>query len=144
MSALPQSQRPQPTQPTQAVRVFVALLVARAVFGLVFLGVNFARWPVPWYFPLEHRWELASKPAGVVMGWYGTTGAALTAALAGAALTWMVSARGPLSRTLVRTAVVMAIAHAGGLVLLVDFGYFGWMAMHQTSKPWAEPVCPGP
>lgn len=136
------SEAPARGEQTQAARVFVALLVARAAFGLVFLAANFARWPVPWYFPIEHRWEIASKPPGLVMGWYGTTAAALVAALAGAALVWLVSARGPLARALGRTAVVLAIAHAGGLVLLIDFGYFGWTAMHQTAKPWPEPVCP--
>ena len=132
--------RPRAT-PTQAARVFAALLVARAAFGIAFLGVAFARWPVPWYFPIEHRWELASKPVGQAMGWFGATAAGVLAALGGAALTWLASARGPLARALTRTAIVLAIARAGGLVLLVDFAYFGWTATHQTPKPWPAPTC---
>lgn len=129
-------------EPARAARVFAAMLVARAVFGAAFLGINVARWPVPWYFPIEHRWEVTSRPGGISMGWFGATGAALGLAIAAAALTWLASARGPLSRALTRTAVVLAIARAGGLVLVVDFGYFGWSALHQTARPWAEPVCP--
>jgi hypothetical protein len=118
------------------------MLVARAVFGLAFVGIHVTRWPVPWYFPIEHRWEVASRPAGIAMGWFGATGAALGAATAAALLTWLSSARGPLARALARTAIVLALARAGGLVLLVDFGYFGWTALHQTARPWAEPACP--
>ena len=67
--------------PSQAARVFAALLMARAVYGLAYLGITLARWPVPWYYPLEHRWEIVGKPAGFAMGWFGATAAALVAAL---------------------------------------------------------------
>ncbi|MFT3775664.1 MAG: hypothetical protein QM820_60730 [Minicystis sp.] len=126
--------------PTTAARVFAAFLVARAVSGLVYLAVSLGRWPVPWYFPLERRWEIAAHPAGLSMGWFGTTAIAVLAALAGGALTWIASARGPLARALGRTAIVLAVARAGGLVLLVDFAYFGWTLTHQTPAPLPE--CP--
>jgi hypothetical protein len=128
--------------PAAASRVFAAFLVARAAFGLVYLAVSVGRWQVFWYFPLEHRWELAREPAGLAMGWYGTTGAALVASALAAALAWIASARGPIARALGRTAVVLAIAHAGGLVLLVDYAYFGWTLTHQTPAPLTEPSCP--
>lgn len=27
--------------------------------------------PVPWYYPLAHRWELTLRPNGLAMDWYG-------------------------------------------------------------------------
>jgi hypothetical protein len=74
------------------------------------------------------------------MEWYGRTAVALAAALAAGTLTWAVSARGPLARTLARPALVLALARACGLVLLVDFSYFGWVLMHPIPSPL--PPCP--
>jgi hypothetical protein len=128
--------------PAPAVRVFAAFLTARAVFGLAYLGAAVGGLPVLWYHPFDHTWELATKPSGPAMGWYGITGAALVAAALGGGLTVLASARGPLARALARASIVLALAHAGGLVLLVDFAYFGWTLTHQAAKPWAEPECP--
>ena len=121
--------------PAKAVRVFAGILAARAIFGLVYLSIAVGRLPILWYHPLERTWELAGHPAGVSMGWYGTTLAALVAAAVGGALTFAVSARGPLARALAKGAVVIALARAGGLILVVDFVYFGWTLTHQTPKP---------
>lgn len=123
-------------------RTIVALLAARAVFGLVYLGVNLGGWPVPWYFPLDHRWEITARPAGFAMGWFGATGAALIASAIAAALAWIAAARGPLARALGRTAIVIALARAGGMVLFVDFAYFGWTLTHQSAG--RIPACEGP
>lgn len=123
---------------SRAARLFAAFLVARAAYGLAYLGVSLAKWPVPWYFPLERRWEITGDPKGFAMGWFGATLAAILAASVGFAITWIASARGPLSRALARTVIVVAIARAGGLVLLVDFVYFGWTLTHQTPSPLPE------
>ncbi len=133
-----------PSAPTAAVRVFLAFLVARAIFGLAYIAATIGRVPIFWYHPFEHTWELAGKPSGPAMGWFGLTAAALLAAALGGALAYAASARGALARALGRGAVVLAIAHAGGLVLFVDFAYFGWTLTHQTPAPWSEPVCPAP
>lgn len=124
-----------------SARLFAVFLVARGVYGLVYLGVALARWPVPWYFPLERRWALASAPAGMAMGWYGATLLALGAAALAGALTWLASGRGPLRRALGRGGTVLAIARAGGLVLALDFAYFGWTLTHQRPAPWSLPAC---
>lgn len=121
--------------PAKAVRVFAGILAARAIFGLVFLSVAVGRLPILWYHPLERSWELGSHPAGLAMGWYGTTLAALVAAAVGGVVTFAAGARGPLSRALARGAVVLALARAGGLILVVDFVDFGWTLTHQTPKP---------
>jgi hypothetical protein len=113
-----------------AVRVFAAFLVARALFGLAYLAAAAGKLPIFWYYPLDHRWALSAEPTGPAMGWFGLGGIAYLAA-----------ARGPIGRALARASVVVAIAHAGGLVLLVDFAYFGWTLTHQPVKPWAPPAC---
>lgn len=127
--------------PSRAVRVFAAFLMARAAFGLTYLVAAAGRLPVFWYYPLDHTWELVSKPRGPAMGWFGLTAVALLAAALGGGVVFLASARGTLARTLARTSIVLAIARAGGLVLLVDFAYFGWTLTHQTPKPWAAPEC---
>jgi hypothetical protein len=124
------------------VRVFAAFLTARAAFGLVYLAVAAGRLPILWYHPLEHTWEFARRPTGFAMGWYGTTLAALVTAAAAGALTFALSARGPLARALAKGRVVLAIARAGGLVLLVDFAYFGWTMTHQVPAPLGEERAP--
>jgi hypothetical protein len=129
--------------PSVAARVFASFLVARAIFGIAYIAAAIGRLPVFWYRPLEHTWELAGAVRGPAMGWYGLTGAALVAAAAGGGLTYAASARGLLARSLAKGAVVLAIARAGGLVLFVDFAYFGWTLTHQTPEPWSEPACPG-
>lgn len=124
-----------------AARVFAAFLAARAVAGMVYLAVSLGGLAVPWYFPLEHRWELTARPAaGLGMGWFGVTAAAIAAAALAGAATWAASAWGPLARALARTALVLALARAGAMVLLVDFAYFGWTLTHQTGAPL--PACP--
>jgi len=128
--------------PATAVRVFAAFLVARALFGLAYLAAAAGRLPIFWYYPLDHRWELAADPHGPAMGWFGLTALALIAAMVGGGLTFLAAARGFLGRALSRGAIVLAIAHAGGLVLLLDFAYFGWTLTHQTPEPWPERTCP--
>ena len=140
MSARPRIARG--PEPATAVRVFASFLVARAAFGLAYIGSAVGRLPILWYAPIEHTWALATTPSGRVMGWFGlTAGALLVAALTGG-LTYLGSSRGALGRALARTSIIVAIAHAGALVLLVDFAYFGWTLTHQSLTPWQEPECP--
>ena len=133
-----------PPRPAVAVRVFLAFLVARAIFGLAFIASAIGRVRIFWYHPLDHTWEFAAQPSGPAMGWYGLTTVALLAAGLGGALAYASTARGPLARALARASVVLAIAHAGGLVLFVDFAYFGWTLTHQKPVPWKAPDCPAP
>jgi hypothetical protein len=127
--------------PTTAVRTFAAFLVARAVFGIAYLGAAFGRLPIFWYAPIDHSWRLAATATGQAMGWYGlTVAAAIAATLAGSA-TYLASGRGPFARALAKGSVVLAVAHAGALVLMVDFVYFGWTLTHQTPTPWTLGPC---
>ena len=119
----------------KAARVFAMLLVARAAYGVVYLAATAGRWPLFWYYPLERRWAFESAPSGFAMGWFGTTALALVAAAATAALVWLVSATSLVSRAIARPQTILAIARAGGMILLVDFAYFGWTLTHQTPSP---------
>ena len=126
----------------KAARVFAMLLVARAVYGLVYLAATAGRWPLFWYSPLERRWAFEPTPTGFAMGWFGTTALALLAAALAAGIVWLASAKGPLARAVARPETVIAIARAGAMILLVDFVYFGWTLTHQTPKPLPPPADP--
>jgi hypothetical protein len=125
--------------PGTTARLFASLLAARVAFGLAYLLGSVRRTPIPWYYPLERRWAFESLPQGLAMEWYGRTAVALTVALAAFAALWILSARGPIARALSRPDTVLAAARAGGLILLVDFAYFGWVLMHQTPAPLPLP-----
>ncbi len=119
----------------KAARVFAALLVARGVYGVVYLAATAGRWALPWYYPLERRWAFEATPRGFAMGWFGTTALALVAASAAAAIVWSLSAKGRLSKAIARPETILSIARAGAMILLVDFVYFGWTLTHQTPTP---------
>ena len=119
----------------KAARVFATLLVARGVYGVVYLAATAGRWPLFWYYPIERRWALSAAPHGFAMGWFGTTALALVAAAGAAAVVWFVSAGGRISKAIARPETIVAIARAGAMILLVDFVYFGWTLTHQTPAP---------
>jgi hypothetical protein len=124
----------------KAARVFAMLLVARGVYGAIYLAATAGRWPLFWYYPLERRWAFEATPKGFAMGWFGTTALALVAAAVSAALVWLASSRGRFSRWIARPEIILAIARAGGMILLVDFVYFGWTLTHQTPRPLPIPA----
>ena len=132
------------TPPSATARLFMSLLAARVAFGLAYLIGSARRAPIPWYYPLERRFAFESVPQGFAMEWYGRTAAALLCALAAFALLWILTARGSIARALARPDTVLASARAGGLILLVDFAYFGWVLMSQTPDPLPLPdaYCP--
>ena len=51
--------------------VYLGLCAASIVFSLVFVAPSFHPFSVLWYFPLEHRWELALRPRGLAIDWFG-------------------------------------------------------------------------
>jgi hypothetical protein len=130
--------------PSLSIRVFLAFLVARGAFGLYYLVTSLRQSPVPWYHPLSGGWTFEPRPAGFAMDWFGRTALSLGCAIAAGLFAWLFTARGPLAVWLSRPAVVLGIARAGGLILLVDFAYFGWVLMHQTPAPLPLPdwYCP--
>lgn len=123
--------------PTPSTRLLFGLLAARAAFGLTYLIGSLRRSPIPWYYPLERRWAFESAPVGLGMEWFGRTGSALLFAGVAFAIAWIASARGTglLARALARPSMVVGVARAVGLMMLVDFTYFGWILLHQTPKP---------
>jgi hypothetical protein len=129
------------TRPSPSARLFLAFLAARLAYGLAFLVSAARKSPVPWYLPLERRFVLASRPAGLGMDWYGRSALALAAAIVVGVIVYSWAKR---AAFLAKPSAVLAVARAGGLVLLVDFVYFGWALMNQTPTPWPLPswYCP--
>jgi hypothetical protein len=127
--------------PSPSARLFLTFLAARLAYGLTFLVSAARKSPVPWYLPLERRFVLASAPDGFGIDWYGRTALGLVAAIGVGALVYVFSKR---ASFLAKPSAVLAVARAGGLVLLVDFVYFGWALMTQTPAPWPVPpwYCP--
>jgi hypothetical protein len=126
-----------------SARVLFALLAARAAFGLAYLVGSLRASPIPWYYPLERRWVFEGAPTGFAMAWYGRTAAASIAGAAAFLLAWVatVNANTKLARALTKPSAVLALARAVGLMMLVDFAYFGWVLTHQTPDPL--PLPPG-
>ena len=118
-----------------SIRIFVAFLVARGVFGLALLGASLRRFPILWYYPLQRRWAFEVAPQGLGMGWYGATLFALAVALASGAFVVAAFRSRVIASVLANRSNVLAIARAGGLVVIVDFVYFGWVLTHQTPAP---------
>jgi hypothetical protein len=129
------------TRPSAAARMFAAFLVARAVFGLAFLIPVLSGAAVPWYHPLAHTWSFEVKPFDLGMDWFGRTAMALAASAILGGATWLVA---PRAAWLARREVVLAIAHAGAMILLVDFLYFGWTLARVPASPLPLPswYCP--
>lgn len=128
-------------QPSLAVRLFVAFLVARLAYGLAFLISVLRKTPVVWYMPVDHRFVWASKLDGLGMDWYGRTALAFVVAFVLGGLAYVMSKK---MSWLAKPSVVLSVARFGGLVLLLDFVYFGWALMNQTPNPWPIPAwyCP--
>jgi hypothetical protein len=126
--------------PSPAARVALVLLAARAVFGLAYLASDLRPANGLWYLPIERAFTFTATPHGLAMGWYGRTAGALAAALAAGALAWLACLRGPLARVLARPRFVLAAARAVGLMVLVDFGYFGWTLSQASPAP--PPLAP--
>lgn len=127
-----------------AARAMLALLAGRGAFGLAYLASAIGAIPIVWYHPLERRFSFAVRPPGFAMDWYGRTALALTCGALVAIVAYGVTARGTLARLLERRSVVLAVARATGLVVLVDFVYFGWVLLRQTPAPLPLPpwYCP--
>lgn len=133
-----------PSAPSRAAPVLVALLAARAAFGLAYLVSSMRPIPMPWYHPLLRAWSFELRPADFAMDWYGRTALALAASLVVGMGAFAAAKRPALARILAKPDAVLGLAHASGLVLLVDFLYFGWVLTHQAPAPLPLPswYCP--
>ncbi len=125
-------------------RVLLGFLVARLVFGAAFLSASVARWPVPWYFPLAHRWELARTVHGLAIDWYGRSLLALVAGATAGAGMYALAGVPSLGRYLARRGFVTEVAHLGALMLLTDvlFYVFTLVSRHAVPEPLPGWYCP--
>jgi len=95
--------------------------------------------PIPtlWYFPLEHRWAITSRPEGLAMDWYGRTLFSLFVSMV------LSVASLPLLR---RHAAPSPWTHrvwTGVLVVSVLFAVSVIVWTHLGGHPVAEPLPPG-
>lgn len=51
--------------------LFIAMAAGVVAFAFAFVAPMIGGLPVPWYYPLEHRWAIESKPTGLAMDFYG-------------------------------------------------------------------------
>lgn len=125
-------------------QVFLAFLVARLVFGVVFLASALGRWPVPWYFPLQHRWEVARRVSGLAMDWYGRSLVALLAGVAAGALAYGIARFPSAARLFARRGFVAAVAHLGAVMLMQDVLFYVFTLATRHVTPAALPAwyCP--
>lgn len=133
-AAVPSPVRGSPA-PSASARLLFALLAARAAFGVAYLGGALGRSPIPWYHPLARAWTFGAAAPGFAMEWYGRTAVALVAALALGVIAWAAAGRGRAAAELTRPALVVALARGVGLMMLVDFAYFGWVMMQVAPSP---------
>lgn len=125
-----------------AARVMVSLLVGRALFSVVYLSAASGKIPVFLYDPLGRRWAsglLTAPPPGFILTWFGSTGAAIAAGVMGFGLAYGISGSAPVRARLNQRSFVEGVASAVGLMMLVDFLYFGWILTHQSPSPLPLP-----
>jgi len=127
--------------PSASARLFAAFLAARLAYGLVFLASALRQWPVLWYLPLERRWIFGTSSEGLGIDWYGRSGLSLLAALVAGLFAFWLSRR---LSILSKPGAVLSLAHAGALVLFVDFAYFAGAILTRQPSPWPIPdwYCP--
>ena len=51
--------------------LFVAMCAGAIAFAFAFIAPMLASAPVPWYYPLEHRWAFEVRPEGLALDFYG-------------------------------------------------------------------------
>jgi hypothetical protein len=51
--------------------LFVAMCAGSIAFAFAFIAPMLASAPVPWYYPIEHRWAFEVRPEGLGLDFYG-------------------------------------------------------------------------
>lgn len=126
-------------------RLLFTLLCARIAFGFAYLAYVIRPSSVFWYYPLQRRWEWITKPSALAMDWYGRTGIALGAGLVIGVLALLMSRNGKIAAIVERPSFLRSIAHAGALVIALDFLWFAvslWMRKINAPPlpPWYCPL----
>ena len=118
--------------------LFVAVCAGEIAFEFAFLAPVLASAPLPWYYPLEHRWAFEVRPSGLAIDFYGRTlwGLVAWAAIVLVTLPLAKRARNPLSSR----AVGLVTAWTLTAVLLVMLHY-AW-TLH-FRRPIPEPLPAG-
>lgn len=125
-------------------RLLLAVLLARLVFGALFLASAAGRWLLPWYLPLERRWVLASEVRGLGMDWFGRSLYSVGGGLLAGALGWYLCRFPGFARALGRTARIRMVAHLGAALLLLDVLFYAATLFTRAPSPLPLPAwyCP--
>lgn len=119
--------------------MLLAVLVARVVFGVTFLASAMARWPVPWYLPMERRWVFAPAVRELGMDWYGRSAASLAVSLAAALGAYALSGRAAVGAWLARRGALTGAAQLAALLLLQDVLWYAFTLMTRPGNPLPVP-----
>ena len=124
---------PAPRMP-KAEALYAALCGAAAAFALGFVWPAFKSTAVFWYYPLQRRWALETRPSALAMDWFGRCFTGVLAGLVVFAIIYVIARR---LRPLSRRAFGLWAAWFTTAVLLA-------MALHvyqlAPRKPVAEPL----
>jgi hypothetical protein len=120
-------------------RVLLGVLVARIAFGVLFLVSAMARWPVPWYLPIERRWVFAPAVRELGMDWYGRSGVSLALALASGVGAWALAGRPRWGGWLSRAGVLSGAGQLAALLLLQDVLWYAFTLMTRPGNPLPVP-----
>ena len=118
--------------------MFVAMCVGSIVFSIVFVLPHFMSLSVPWYFPVERRWEFGPKPTpgGIAMDFYGRFAEALVAWGVAVAVSLVATKRMKTEQVPPKVASLL-VAWAIALAVLVMM-YYAWTLAFRV--PNAAPI----
>lgn len=116
--------------------LLIAMCAATIAFAVAFVYPMIVAQPVGWYYPLEHRWALESKPTGLAMDFYGRT---FQASVAWSIMFMIALPIARRVRSLQPRAIFLIAAWSISVTLLV-MAYIGWMLHFRVPTPPAIPA----
>jgi MFS family permease len=121
--------------PPRDATLLFALCVAALAFAVAFVWPLFTPEAVAWYYPTEHRWELAVKPSGLAMDFYGRVLQGAIAWSLAFLVAMLVGRRARPPRRLAAIAVGWALAATAFAML-----YFAWTLHYRVPVPPPQPA----
>lgn len=116
--------------------LYAAACIGTIAFCVAFVIPHFTGQAVFWYLPLERSWELAPRPDGLAIDFYGRLAQGITVAAIAIVLTLVITTRLRTERLSRKLASLLA-AWAIALVILVMM-YYAWTLAFRV--PTAEPI----
>ena len=118
----------------------IAVDAAVMMFCWSFAFLLLHPFPTLWYYPLEHRWELATEPTGLAMAWYGRTLFSIAVSGLGGAITWRIlRRRGRLSPEIQDGWMGALVVSIVFVVLVIVVTNLGEHPVPEPLPPWYVP-----